>query len=69
MELKDCTYGRMVKSSNYGVGFIVGLTYNSDIRHMRVPTNEELIGVTIPMIKFVTGEKAIHPANLEVFKD
>lgn len=67
MKLHECTYGRMVITQDLEVGFVVGLTYNVDIKFTGEMSKKELFQRTIPLVKFPAGERAIHHGNLKPF--
>ena len=68
MKLNECTFGRMVITKTKEVGHVVGLTYNTDIRHTGGLPDQELFDRTIPIVKFASGERGIHQGNLSKFQ-
>lgn len=68
MKLKDCTMGRLVKTSVGDIGHIVGLTYSIHVKFTRDMSPEELENRTIPLIKFADGtERGVHPNSLSLY--
>jgi hypothetical protein len=72
MKLKDCKYGMMVEEDQRNglgrIGFIVGLTYNVDIKFTGKMSDKELRERTIVKVAFPENTVGIHPANIKPFK-
>lgn len=71
MKLSECNYGVLVLSNDKKLGHIVGLTYDINISICEPKSNSELIGRTIPLVKFVGEDvpRGINNWNLSIFKD
>ena len=68
MKLSDCTFGRLViTTTEKEVGHIVGLTYNVALERTGNMDADELLGRTVPVVRFPRGERPIHPSNLAPF--
>lgn len=68
MQLRECTFGKLVITDNKEVGHIVGLTYNVGIELTGSMSDDEKLERTIPIVKFPRGERGIHHIHLSEFK-
>jgi hypothetical protein len=68
MNLKECTYGRMVISDDMKVGHVVGVAYNVRLSLTGGMSKQDLFDRTIAKVQFADGIQDIHPRHLSPFE-